>query len=79
MLPLFNARHAVLHNEVPGITIPEGIRQRMRSAGEKGAQEGVGLAEELISNCVHWYRASTSHTAFERYDLAAEVIEAVAA
>ena len=37
VLPLVSARHAeFLHNEVPGITIPEATRARMRAAGAAG-------------------------------------------
>src|SRR2546421_2308860 len=40
-IPLHSSRHAeFLHNEVPGITIPEEVRGRMRAAGERGQQEG---------------------------------------
>ncbi len=80
VLPLFNARHAeFLHNEVPGITIPEEVRQRMRFAGEKGAPEGVALAGELIHQLRPLVQGVYLMPPFERYDLAAEVIEAVAA
>src|SRR5947209_14348634 len=34
-IPLHSSRHAeYLHNEVPGITIPDDVRARMRAAGE---------------------------------------------
>ena len=37
ILPLVSARHAgFLHNEVPGISIPEEIRAQMERAGEDG-------------------------------------------
>ncbi len=49
VLPLFSTRHAAfLHNEVPGINIPEGTRQRMRQAGDNAPIEGVKIAQELI-------------------------------
>jgi homocysteine S-methyltransferase len=49
ILPLYGARHAnFLHNEVPGISIPESIRKRIESAGEDGPREGVRIAAELI-------------------------------
>jgi homocysteine S-methyltransferase len=78
ILPLYNARHAeFLHNEVPGISIPEAVRQRMRSVGEKGAQVGVELASELIQQLRGLVQGIYLMPPFERYDLAAEVIEAV--
>jgi methionine synthase / methylenetetrahydrofolate reductase(NADPH) len=50
MVPLHSARHAeYLHNEVPGITIPDHVRARMREAGDRGREVGIELAYEVIS------------------------------
>jgi homocysteine S-methyltransferase len=77
VLPLYNTRHAeFLHNEVPGINIPDEIRQRMRSAGDKGTQEGLAMARELISQLRSFAHGIYLMPPFERFDLAAEVIEA---
>src|SRR5260221_315031 len=39
-IPLYSSRHAeYLHNEVPGITIPDAVRDRMRAVGERGHEE----------------------------------------
>jgi methionine synthase I (cobalamin-dependent)/5,10-methylenetetrahydrofolate reductase len=77
VLPLYNTRHAeFLHNEVPGINIPDEIRQRMRSAGDKGTQEGLVMARELISQLRSFVHGIYLMLPFERFDLAAEVIEA---
>src|SRR5438270_5582161 len=47
---LHNSRRAeYLHNEVPGITIPEDIRARMKAAGEHGHEEGMQITQELLS------------------------------
>ncbi|PLX84268.1 MAG: bifunctional homocysteine S-methyltransferase/methylenetetrahydrofolate reductase [Desulfuromonas sp.] len=50
ILPLVSERNAeFLHNEVPGITLPEEVRRRMRGKqGEEGVQEGIAIARELI-------------------------------
>jgi methionine synthase / methylenetetrahydrofolate reductase (NADH) len=37
-----------LHNEVPGIIVPEDIQQRLRMAGAGAADEGQMIARELI-------------------------------
>ena len=43
VLPLQSTRHAeFLHNEVPGITIPDEVRAAMREAGDRGAEVGPG-------------------------------------
>jgi homocysteine S-methyltransferase len=50
IMPLVGERNCeYLHNEVPGITIPEEVRKRMegKEKGE-GAVEGMRIAMELI-------------------------------
>jgi methionine synthase I (cobalamin-dependent)/5,10-methylenetetrahydrofolate reductase len=37
-----------LHNEVPGIIVPDGIQEALREAGPDGAQVGMEVARELI-------------------------------
>jgi len=78
ILPLFGARHAsFLHNEVPGIEIPDAIRARIDAAGSDGPQEGVRIAIELIEAVRPWAQGVYIIPAFGRYDLAAEIIEAI--
>src|SRR5687768_1925489 len=48
ILPLFSHKNAeCLHNEVPGMSIPDDIRERMRKAGsgEAAHAEGVSIAQ----------------------------------
>jgi len=76
VLPLYSSRHAAfLHNEVPGITIPEKILGRMHIAGESGPQEGVQIALELIEQMKKWAGGIYLMPQFSRYDLAAEIVE----
>src|SRR5262245_10466705 len=49
VLPLHSSRHAeFLHNEVPGITIPDDIRRRMREAGERALRVGIEMSQALV-------------------------------
>jgi len=76
VLPLYSLRHAAfLDNEVPGITIPETYRRRLEEAGEKAAWEGVKIALELIEQIKPWSNGIYLMPQFNRYDLAAEIIE----
>ncbi len=76
VLPLYNERHvAFLHNEVPGIQIPDGVRATIGSAGERAPQVGVRLAVELLEGLSGVVQGAYIMPAFGRYDLAAEVIE----
>jgi homocysteine S-methyltransferase len=78
ILPLVNARHArFLRHEVPGISIPEETLQRMDQAGETGAKTGVELAVALIDAVKSWAQGVYLMPQFSRYDLVAEIIEAV--
>jgi homocysteine S-methyltransferase len=78
ILPLVSLRHAnFLDHEVPGISIPPEIIQRMQSAGEDGATEGVDIAVELIEQIKGWAQGVYIMPQFSRYDLIAEIIEQV--
>jgi 5,10-methylenetetrahydrofolate reductase len=37
-----------MHNDVPGVTIPEPLLKRMKDAGDGASEEGVQIALELI-------------------------------
>jgi methionine synthase I (cobalamin-dependent)/5,10-methylenetetrahydrofolate reductase len=81
ILPLYSLRHAVfLNNEVPGITISETMLARMRQAEDENdkrgsAQEGVRIALELIEKMRPWAQGIYLMPQFNRYDLAAEIVE----
>jgi homocysteine S-methyltransferase len=78
ILPLASDRHAAfLQQEVPGIDIPEPIHQRMRSAGEESAQEGIRIAIKLISKLKERTGGIYLMPAFNRFDYAAEIIEEI--
>jgi homocysteine S-methyltransferase len=76
VLPLSGPRHAAfLNNEVPGISIPAEIQRRLQEAGEAAPQAGVRVALELIEAMRPWASGVYLMPAFNRYDLAAEIIE----
>lgn len=80
VLPLVTARHAeFLHNELPGVSIPDDIRQRMDAAGSKQREQAEGLA--IVGDLIRELRADAAGIylmpPFGRYDLAAEIIERV--
>ena len=77
VLPLQTVRHATfLHNEVPGIVIPEAVRDRLGAAGD-ASREGLALANELIAELREAGVAGIYvMPQFGRFDLAAEVVEA---
>ncbi|TME11836.1 MAG: bifunctional homocysteine S-methyltransferase/methylenetetrahydrofolate reductase [Chloroflexi bacterium] len=69
-IPLHSSRHAeYLHNEVPGITIPDDVRQRMRMAGEHGHEEGLKLAQELLNVARSMVQGVYLMPSYGRYDV----------
>jgi homocysteine S-methyltransferase len=78
ILPLVTDRHArFLHNEVPGISIPEEIQKRMAAAGEKGATEGAQISRELILALQEDFQGVYFMPAFNRFDMVAEIIDQI--
>ncbi len=73
-IPLHSSRHAeFLHNEVPGITIPEDVRMRMRAAGERGHEEGLKLAEELLTAVRSMVQGVYLMPSYGRYDVVSKL------
>ena len=80
ILPLASYRNAeFLHNEVPGMSIPEDIRERMRQAGggPEGRAEGVKIAREMLTAVKERVDGAYIMPPFGRYELALEVIEGI--
>jgi homocysteine S-methyltransferase len=78
VLPLVTSRHAeFLHNELPGVSIPDDIRARMRDAGKRATRTGVEIATELSRELRADAAGLYVMPPFGRYDLAAEIVEAV--
>lgn len=78
ILPLVTDRHArFLHNEVPGIHIPEVIQNRMAVAGDVSALEGANISVELINNLKGIFQGVYFMPAFSRYDMVADIIDRI--
>ncbi|MDQ3466866.1 MAG: methylenetetrahydrofolate reductase, partial [Chloroflexota bacterium] len=76
ILPLQSTRHAeFLHNEVPGITLTDAARDRMRRAGAEGRREGVKMAQELLLQLRPRVQGVYLMPSFGRYEVAAEVLQ----
>ncbi len=78
VMPLYSLRHAqFLHNEIPGIDIPPDILKRIENAGEDADREGVTIASELIQQMRDVIHGTYIIPPFGKYDLAAQVIDAM--
>jgi homocysteine S-methyltransferase len=78
LLPLASFRNAeFLHNEVPGMQIPEPVRDRMRKAGSGPAarNEGVAIAREMLEQFHGRIAGAYIMPPLERHELALEVVD----
>lgn len=75
IMPLMSGRNAeFLHNEVPGIRIPDHIRQRIAGLdGEAGRRMGVEIAKELTDAAVEYFKGIYFMTPMLFYGMTAEL------
>ena len=80
VLPLQSSRHAeFMHNEVPGIVVPQALRDRMRRAGENGIAEGLAQAHELLRDTRDLVQGVYLMPSFGRYEVVAELVRGLRA
>jgi methionine synthase I (cobalamin-dependent) len=80
ILPLASHRNAeFLHNEVPGMSVPDAIRERMRKAGggDAGRLEGVQIARDMLAGVKDRVAGAYIMPPFGRYQLALDVIQGI--
>jgi homocysteine S-methyltransferase len=77
IMPLVSQRNAdYLHNEVPGISIPETVLTRMRGLEkEAGVAEGLAIAREFIDASFHSSGGYYLMPPFGKVELALDLIE----
>ncbi|HEY9679742.1 MAG TPA: bifunctional homocysteine S-methyltransferase/methylenetetrahydrofolate reductase [Drouetiella sp.] len=75
IMPLHSFKHAeYLHNEVPGISIPQKVRDAMEKAGDDGSQVGLELAEELLEELRPLCQGAYLVPSFGRYEEMATLV-----
>jgi len=76
VLPLVSHKHAeFLHNEVPGISIPDQIRWRMSQAGDKSRLEGRKIALELIDSIGNEVAGFYLMPSFNKFETCLDIIK----
>ncbi len=76
LLPLMSFRHAwFLHNEVPGVVIPDADLALMKEAGEKGAEVGVNICRDLLDQARTMVNGVYLMPSFGRYETCLRVID----
>jgi homocysteine S-methyltransferase len=79
--PLISLRNAeFLANEVPGITVPDSVLERMRQASSKGKEEalaeGVRISQEMLSAAAERVQGAQVSAPLGRVPVALEVLQA---
>ncbi|RQW78205.1 MAG: bifunctional homocysteine S-methyltransferase/methylenetetrahydrofolate reductase, partial [Geobacter sp.] len=76
VLPLVSERNCeYLHNEVPGIMIPEQVRRRMRGKEkDAGVREGLDIAREFIEEVGELVGGFYIIPPFSKYHIAVELL-----
>lgn len=78
ILPLVSSRNAeFLHNEFPGISIPEDVRRRMKASGDKGVDEGIEIASELIEYAYDKFAGFFIMPPFNKYEIPLKLLEKI--
>lgn len=80
LLPLASYKNAeFLHNEVPGMSVPEPIRERMRKAGigDGARSTGIEIAREMLIAVKDRVDGAYIMPPFGRYELAIDVIKGI--
>ena len=76
VLPLRSSRHAeFLHHEVPGMVVPQEVRQRMREAGDRAPELGVALVRELLQAVHGRVAGAYVMPPFGHFDVVAQLLE----
>jgi methionine synthase / methylenetetrahydrofolate reductase(NADPH) len=77
--PLLNGRQAeFLHNEVPGIIIPDIVRSKMTGKeGSEGKRIGIDLAKQIVDTVLEFFPGVYLITPFLAYDTTAELAQFV--
>lgn len=79
ILPLVSERNCeYLHNEVPGIVIPEEVRRRMRGKEkDAGVREGLAIAREFVAEVRESVGGIYLIPPFGKYEIAAELVKLI--
>jgi homocysteine S-methyltransferase len=74
VMPLQSHKHTeFIHHELAGVFVPEDVRERMRLAGEKGREEGLQQARELLEECRPMCNGTYLVPSFGRYEVVGEL------
>ncbi len=78
IMPLRSYRHAeFLHNEIPGIHIPDSVREKFRTAGKNSAALGVQIAADFLREAKQMVAGAYMLPPFKQYRIAIEIMDSI--
>jgi len=77
LMPFASERNCeFLHNEVPGMTVPDAVRERMKGlSGKKGREMGARICEELLDVIAQYSGRIYLITPFQHFETTARLAE----
>jgi homocysteine S-methyltransferase len=60
---------------VPGITIPDAVRARLRDAGDGALRVGIEMAQQLVADIRRCWAGAYLMPSFGRFEVVAEVLD----
>jgi homocysteine S-methyltransferase len=76
LLPLRSHKHAeFLHNEIPGMVIPEWIREKLRTAGDKAGPMGVEISINFLKEAKSAIAGVYMMPPFKKYEMISRILE----
>jgi len=76
LLPLRSYKHAeFLHNEIPGMVIPEWIREKFQGAGEKAGALGAEIAIDFLKEAKSSVAGVYMMPPFKKYEMIPKILE----
>ncbi len=78
ILPLRSYKHAeFLHNEVPGINIPDWVREKLFLARDDAGKVGVEISAQFLREAKHLVQGAYLLPPFKKYHLAVEILQKI--
>jgi homocysteine S-methyltransferase len=60
---------------LPGVSIPDHLRERMRLAGDQGIQEGIRQSQGFLAEAQAYCDGTYLMPSFGRYEMVAELVK----
>jgi homocysteine S-methyltransferase len=78
ILPLRSYKHAdFLHNEIPGMAIPQEIREQLRSAGEQAGEVGIEMAISFLNRAKSLVAGAYLLPPFKKYEIVPKILDGI--